>query len=616
MSNKIVDSIYKLRQSFLIIGLTGRTGSGCSTIAKLLSGKFEDLYAPSPCDYDAPHPNENRKYSIVYNFLQKKWNKFEIISASDMIFYFILLEGYEKFIKAISSSEKDSATEKTAFVLGEDLKAQFEAATIISKDIDDFIDKRESYKLKDLTGEDKIKLANKIERYKTFLLEDIHLLRKAIDDYVIEETHDTLFRKYQSWGNSIRRYGSISDTSTQTGDPSTLSRKINQVVKMLRDYNDYGGSERKPTYVVVDALRNPYEVLYFRERYSSFYLMSVTTDEKVRIENLHNQQYTKAAIESMDAMENPEKEKDMEPAFYEQDIAKCVGLSDIYISHDGTPEERNKDLKVQLIRFLSLMLHPGLISPTPQERMMQLAFTAKLNSGCISRQVGAAVSDSNFSVKSIGWNTAPQGQVPCTLCNYYNLVSRLDDDAFSDYERNDTKFRETIEKVDSEYKKNGKEDAILRNGIPHSFCFKDLYIQHTDKENQVHTRSLHAEENAFLQLAKYGSLGIEGGKLFVTASPCELCSKKSYQLGIEEIYYIDTYPGIAMQHIINSGDKRPRLIHFNGAIGRAYINLYNPLLSMKDEIANLTGIEVKKIGKESGKKDSVQKEEKNEQAKA
>ena len=343
--------------------------------------------------------------------------------------------------------------------------------------------------------------------------------------------------------------------------------------------------------------------------------MSVTTDEKVRRENLHNQQYTKAAIESMDAMENPEKEKDMEPAFYEQDIAKCVGLSDIFISHDGTPEKRNKDLKVQLIRFLSLMLHPGIISPTPQERMMQLAFTAKLNSGCISRQVGAAVSDANFSVKSIGWNTAPQGQVPCTLCNYSNLVSRLDDDAFSDYERNDTKFRETIEKVDAEYKKDGREDAINRNGLPHTFCFKDLYIQHTDKENQVHTRSLHAEENAFLQLAKYGSLGIEGGKLFVTASPCELCSKKSYQLGIQEIYYIDTYPGIAMQHIISSGDKRPKLIHFNGAIGRAYINLYNPLLSMKDEIANLTGIEVKKIGKESGKKDSVQKEEKTDQTK-
>lgn len=608
MENSIVDSIYNLRQSFLLIGLTGRTGSGCSTIARLLNGNFADLYAPSPCDYDAPHPNEKRKYTVVYNFLKTNWQRFEVISASDMLFFFILLEGYDNFIKAISFSVKEDPSSEKPVDLGENLKQSFEKFSAIAKEVDVFLNNRESYKLKHEAN--KQPLADKIKRYKIFLLKEIHELRKAIDNKVVKETKESLFKRYQEWGNSIRRYGSVSDKTRPTGDPSTLSHKINQVVKMLRDYNDYAGEKRTPTFIVVDALRNPYEVLYFRERYSSFYLMSVTTDEKVRINNLHNQQYTKAAIESMDAMENPEKEKDMEPAFYEQDIAKCVGLSDIFISHDGTPEERNKDLKVQLVRFVSLMLHPGLISPTPQERMMQIAFTAKLNSGCISRQVGAAVSDANFSVKSIGWNTAPQGQVPCTLCDFCNLVKRLDDDAFSDFERNDEAFRTAIEKVDSEYKKQG-EAVINDRGLPHAFCFKDLYIYHTGKENQVHTRSLHAEENAFLQLAKYGCTGIEGGMLFVTASPCELCSKKSYQLGIKQIYYIDTYPGIAMQHIISSGDKRPQLIHFNGAIGRAYINLYNPLLSMKDEIANLTGINVKKIGKDSDKKDSVQKDEKN-----
>ena len=609
MSSNIVDSIYKLRQSFLIIGLTGRTGSGCTTIAKLLSGRFEELYAPSPSDYSGPHPNEKRKYTIVYNFLQKQWKRFEVISASDMLFFFILLEGYDNFVKAIVASEKESSHEDRTIDLGKKLKDQFIKASATAIEINDFLEKRESYKLKDDEGEDKKKLVQKIKEYKYFLLKEIHELRKAIDEKVVKENHDNLFSKYQSWGNSIRRYGSISNTSITTGDPSTLSRKINKVVKMLRDYNDYGDKEKKSTYVVIDALRNPYEVLYFRERYSSFYLMSVTTDEKVRREKLHNQQYTKAAIESLDSMENPEKEKDMESAFYEQDIAKCVGLSDIFISHDGTPEERNKDLKVQLLRFVSLMLRPGLVTPTPQERMMQLAFTAKLNSGCISRQVGAAVSDVHFSVKSIGWNTAPQGQVPCTLCNFNNLISRLDDDAFSDFERNDSDFRTTIEKVHAEYQ-DLTDNPIADRGLTHTFCFKDLYTLHTKKDNQVHTRALHAEENAFLQLAKYGSVGIEGGKLFVTASPCELCSKKSYQLGIKEIYYIDTYPGIAMQHIISSGDKRPQMIHFNGAIGRAYINLYNPLLSMKDEISNITGIEVKKIGNDSGKKDSLQKEDK------
>lgn len=61
------------------------------------------------------------------------------------------------------------------------------------------------------------------------------------------------------------------------------------------------------------------------------------------------------------------------------------------------------------------MLHPGLISPTPMERVMQFAYTAKTNSGCISRQVGTAITDSNYSVKVIGWNDVPEGQAPFSL---------------------------------------------------------------------------------------------------------------------------------------------------------------------------------------------------------
>ena len=33
---EVVKQIYKLRQNFILIGLTGRTGSGYSTVAKVL----------------------------------------------------------------------------------------------------------------------------------------------------------------------------------------------------------------------------------------------------------------------------------------------------------------------------------------------------------------------------------------------------------------------------------------------------------------------------------------------------------------------------------------------------------------------------------------------------
>ncbi len=120
-------------------------------------------------------------------------------------------------------------------------------------------------------------------------------------------------------------------------------------------------------------------------------------------------------------------------------------------------------------------------------------------------------------------------------------------------------------------------------GRNNTFCFKSIH----NKINQVHTRSLHAEENAFLQLTKYGSPGISGGNLFTTASPCELCAKKAYQLGIKQIYYIDPYPGISNNHILRSGSQQPTVTLFSGAVGRAYHDLYEPLMPLKDELARI-----------------------------
>jgi len=129
---------------------------------------------------------------------------------------------------------------------------------------------------------------------------------------------------------------------------------------------------------------------------------------------------------------------------------------------------------------------------------------------------------------------------------------------------------------------------LKKNGRNSAYCFKTEYNTLKDKDNQVHTRSLHAEENAFLQISKYGGRGIEGGYLFTTASPCELCAKKAYQLGIKKIYYIDPYPGIATNHILMAGVNNPELILFSGAIGRAFHLLYSPVVAYKDEMSALT----------------------------
>lgn len=116
-----------------------------------------------------------------------------------------------------------------------------------------------------------------------------------------------------------------------------------------------------------------------------------------------------------------------------------------------------------------------------------------------------------------------------------------------------------------------------------AYCFKDLYNSITGVKNQVHPRSLHAEETAFLNLGQHSA---KGGNLFTTSSPCELCAKKAVYMGIKKIYYIEPYAGLSFNHVLSIGPRhaRPEMLLFTGAVGRAYTQLYTPLIPQKDEL--------------------------------
>ena len=591
----LVKQVYELRQKFMIIGLTGRTGSGCSTVADLLNGDFQTLAPPIPVESHEGTTNDERKYRIEYNFLKSIWEdrkfEFQIIKASDIIFYYALMEGYEKFVKIISlllENETGLKKENTkrnfeaeAQSVFSDLKTAFEKNTEEVNKINAWLENKKY----DNLNEEKSK--EEARKHLEYLQHRLPEFRNIIMQKVVELLQVKTTKIFQEWGNNIRQYGSIVTQKNKTA-PSQLAHTINRIIKLIRNLSESDGN--KLAFIVIDSLRNPFEVHYFRERYSAFYLMSITTDEANRKNNLHQEGYDIDEINQLDGIEYPSKRKDISHSYYSQDVEKCVELSDIHIAHNNQKKDLNDDLKRQLVHFVSLILHPGLTQPTHEERLMQIANVAKLNSGCISRQVGAVITDKNFSVKAIGWNTVAKGQTPCALRTLTNLYNRNDLSAFSKFEKEDIEFRQKVELYYEQY--NKKKNCL--NGIPLTYCFKDIYTVIKGEKNQVHTRSLHAEENAFLQLAKYGSEGIDGGYLFTTASPCELCAKKAYQLGISKIFYIDIYPGISFSHIIQAGERKIDLIQFKGAIGRAYESLYNPIFPLKDEIEYLTGVSIKK----------------------
>lgn len=179
-------------------------------------------------------------------------------------------------------------------------------------------------------------------------------------------------------------------------------------------------------------------------------------------------------IKKLDNIEYPECLNE-EEIFAHQNIEKCTELSDVYLYN---PNPVLEQLKMQVLKYISLILHPGIISPNNIERCMQIAHNAKVNSGCISRQVGAIVTDENYAIKSIGWNDVPQGQVPCNLKNLIHLYKLKDKESFSKYELDDSDFREYVNVIMKDPNIDIKSDKVKGKlkGRNISYCFKEIYI--------------------------------------------------------------------------------------------------------------------------------------------
>lgn len=598
---RVIEQIYKLRQDFILIGLTGRTGSGCSTVAGLLKEEnFSKLKSEHKEFRNGTIDNNVRKNRIVYKYMKEHWKPFTIIKASDVIFYYaLMLDNFDEFKENLFSSyDSDKINREPKKCLADGMRNSLNGLSQDFQKLHEVVLRCDEY----LNSKKYRNNTTNINEFKCLLLSDIPKFRQSLDEKLEQSFRKVIGKDLQSWGNNIRTSDSVLSSESNIVNeksPACLAHKINQFVKMFRVKDK---EDKRPTMIVIDALRNPYEILYFRERYSAFYTLSVNTAESIRKNNLSLKGYRIDEINEID--EEEKRKKELNTSYEKIDIDKCIELSDIHLTHDGTPVSENRNLINQIVTYLALILHPGLVPPSPLERVMQIAYTAKLNSGCLSRQVGAVVTNEFYSVKSIGWNTVAEGQTPCTLRDMCDLCCQEDSHAFSNYEQHNEKFKNYVEILVNRYEPQRKN----LTGLPLAYCFKDIYTTVEDQQrNQVHIRSLHAEENAFLQLAKYGAPGIKGGKLFTTASCCELCAKKAYQLGIKEIYYIDSYPGISKQHILECGDYQPKLILFTGAVGRAYINLYNPFIPQKDEIESLTGVKVKKMKEQKQQRDETKK---------
>ncbi|WP_407468954.1 hypothetical protein ABFU38_00320 [Xanthomonas campestris pv. raphani] len=547
-----IDKVYLERTDFMVLALTGRTGSGCSTVAELLEREFSFV----PSYIDGLDSIEKRKGEIANSFLAKAWLPFRRITISSIIF------------SCLAACDQDALNK---FLSGN--RIPLENLTNFERLVNE-LRSSEYYQeyINYIVGDSQ--RSNALVAWKFFSEEVSRLAPRAKE--ILSASYARLF---QAAGDNLRLSGVADSPEVNVNKLFFLMEVVKRLC--LGAVDSDREQQINSTRIVVDAVRNSLELVYLRDKFSACYAIAVTAPDKDRRERLANAGMPLKDIDALDKKEYAKNSLGDYSNFVSQNVQDCIQRSDLFINNSGGVDAFESKIKIlgnQLIKYVALMLRPGIITPTRDERCMQLAFVSRLNSGCISRQVGAAVADRAGSIKAVGWNDVPKGQVSCLLRDVGDLISK-DEAAYSDYERKNPEFRRFIaNKYD---RRSGlKQDQ----GLPCPYCFKDVYNEMKGSKNQVHTRSLHAEENAFLQLAKTGNSGIEGGILYTTASPCELCSKKAFQLGMTEVVYVDPYPGISSEHVLAYGDARPTLRLFSGAVGHTYHKLYEAILPIKDEL--------------------------------
>ena len=72
-------------------------------------------------------------------------------------------------------------------------------------------------------------------------------------------------------------------------------------------------------------------------------------------------------------------------------------------------------------------------------------------------------------------------------------------------------------------------------------------------------RGLHAEQNALLQAALYGT-SLKGATLYATVQPCIICAKMIINAGIKEVIITGSYPDKMADDFLKKGNIKVRVV--------------------------------------------------------
>jgi len=304
----------------------------------------------------------------------------------------------------------------------------------------------------------------------------------------------------------------------------------------------------KPRAYILDSLRHPEEVRFLRQLYGqAFVLIGVVCEEERRITRIGVKYSDGGRVAAKEFMERDANAKPPNG----QHVADAFHLADYFL--DNTADRvkgnvPNPDWLVveNLSRLVKIVSHSDLVRPTVSETAMHHAYSAQMQSACLSKQVGAAVVDANGNVVATGTNEVPKAgggvygesferSIHDARCAYF----REQDERFC---RNTRTQNEIINELLATFKELLKDIKEIRELSDERTKQLAVQLRKTRIGGLLEfSRAVHAEMDALLSAARKG-VSLVGTRLFVTTFPCHYCARHIIAAGVDEVQYIEPYP--------------------------------------------------------------------------
>ena len=221
--------------------------------------------------------NSYRKYRIVYNYAKENFKSFSRINYKDVLVVFLLKYSLGEFITLLQSTELGNEL-KALELLDIDFQVEIEKLEEAASEFETLSKKYQSIALKDIS--DKAVL---LELYQFYFKSDFLPFCNKIHSLLKSKSRLKRNKLLQVIANNLRRSGNPYNFSDASANKIfTIVEFINHVIKGYRKTPE--GEER--TQIVIDDLRNPIEIMYFKQRYASFYTVSINRDSAKRKEVL------------------------------------------------------------------------------------------------------------------------------------------------------------------------------------------------------------------------------------------------------------------------------------------------------------------------------------------